>query len=83
MQTIEFTEPEFDKLMERIDKVEMEKDGYIPSEEDVFDYVEKHPEKYYLYLLWYSEHKPKAQTEAEKKTLKKMTKIINNTIKIV
>ena len=66
-----------------LDKVEMEKDGYIPSEEDVFDYIEKHPEKYYLYLLWYSEHKPNPQSEEEKKNLKKITKIINNTIKII
>ena len=79
MQIIELTEAEFDKLMNRLDKVEMEKDGYIPSEEDVFDYIEKHPEKYYLYLLWYSEHKPKPQSEE----LKKITKIINNTIKII
>ena len=42
MQIIELTEAEFDKLMNRLDKVEMEKDGYIPSEEDVFDYIEKH-----------------------------------------
>ena len=39
--------------------------------------------KYYLYLLWYSEHKPKPQSEEEKKNLKKITKIINNTIKII
>ena len=83
MQIIELTEAEFDKLMNRLDKVEMEKDGYIPSEEDVFDYIEKHPEKYYLYLLWYSEHKPKPQNEYEKKILKKITKITNQTIKIV
>lgn len=83
MQIIELTEAEFDKLMNRLDKVEMEKDGYIPSEEDVFDYIEKHPEKCYLYLLWYSEHKPKPQSEEEKKNLKKITKIINNTIKII
>lgn len=74
MQIIELTEAEFDKLMNRLDKVEMEKDGYIPSEEDVFDYIEKHPEKYYLYLLWYSEHKPKPQSEEEKKELKKDNK---------
>lgn len=83
MQIIELTEAEFDKLMNRLDKVEMEKDGYIPSEEDVFDYIEKHPGKYYLYLLWYSEHKPNPQSEEEKKNLKKITKIINNTIKII
>ena len=41
MQIIELTEAEFDKLMNRLDKVEMEKDGYIPSEEDVFDYILK------------------------------------------
>ena len=83
MQIIELTEAEFDKLMNRLDKVEMEKDGYIPSEEDVFDYIEKHPKKYYLYLLWYSEHKPNPQSEEEKKNLKKITKIIINTIKII
>ena len=49
MQIIKLTEAEFDKLMNRLDKVEMEKDGYIPSEEDVFDYIEKHPEKYKKY----------------------------------
>lgn len=76
-------EKEFDDLMNELDKVEMENDGYIPSEEDVFDYIERHPERYYLYLLWYSEHKPKPQTDEEKKILKKVTKIINQTIKVV
>lgn len=83
MRTVEIPEEEFDKLMERLDKIEMDKDDYIPSEDDVFDYIEKHPERYYLYLLWYSEHKPKPQTEEEKKILKRVTKIINNTIVIV
>lgn len=83
MHTIEIPEDEFDKLMERLDKIEMDKDNYIPSEDDIFDYIEKHPERYYLYLLWYSEHKPRPQTEEEKKILKRVTKIINNTIVIV
>ena len=55
MQIIELTEAEFDKLMNRLDKVEMEKDGYIPSEEDVFDYIEKHPEQYYVQSLMNAE----------------------------
>ena len=63
MQYVEIKEQEFDDLVAKLDDVEMEKDNYIPSEEDVFDYIEKHPEKYYLYLLWYSEHKPKPQNE--------------------
>lgn len=83
MQYVEIKEQEFDDLVNKLDDVEMEKDNYIPSEEDVFDYIEKHPEKYYLYLLWYSEHKPKSQNEYEKKILKKITKITNQTIKIV
>lgn len=83
MKCIEMNEKEFDDLMNELDKVEMENDGYIPSEEDVFDYIERHPERYYLYLLWYSEHKPKPQTDEEKKILKKVTKIINQTIKVV
>lgn len=66
--------------MDTINKVPMEEDEYIPSEEDMFYYIEKNPEKYYLYLLWYSEHKPKPKTEEEKKILKRMTKIINKTI---
>lgn len=83
MQYIEITEHDFDALMDKLEKIEMENDGYIPSEEDVFDYIEKNPERYYLYLLWYSEHKPKPQTEEEKKILKKITKITNQTIKIL
>lgn len=83
LKCIEMNEKEFDDLMNELDKVEMENDGYIPSEEDVFDYIERHPERYYLYLLWYSEHKPKPQTDEEKKILKKVTKIINQTIKVV
>lgn len=83
MQYVEIKEQEFDDLVNKLNDVEMEKDNYIPSEEDVFDYIEKHPEKYYLYLLWYSEHKPKPHNEYEKKILKKITKITNQTIKIV
>lgn len=46
MQYVEIKEQEFDDLVNKLDDVEMEKDNYIPSEEDVFDYIEKHPEKY-------------------------------------
>lgn len=83
MEHIEFTDQEFDELMEKINTVKMEKDDYIPSEEDVFDYITRYPERYYLYLLWYSEHKPKPQTEEEKQIIKKITKTINSTIKII
>lgn len=82
MQQIEMKEEEFDDLMDKLNQVEMEKDDYIPSEEDIFDYIEKHPERYYMYLLWYSEHKPVPRTEEEKKLLKKVTKVINQAIKI-
>lgn len=41
MQHIEITEHDFDALMDKLEKIEMENDGYIPSEEDVFDYIEK------------------------------------------
>ena len=37
MQQIEITEHDFDALMDKLEKIEMENDGYIPSEEDVFD----------------------------------------------
>ena len=40
-----------------------------------FDYIEKHPERYYLYLLWFSEHKPKPQTNEERQVLKRISKI--------
>lgn len=83
MQFVEIKEDEFDALMDKLDQVEMDDDKYIPSEEDVFDYIEKHPDKYYLFLLWYSEHKPKPHTEEEKKILKQVTKITNQTVKIV
>ena len=83
MQCVEIKEDEFDELMDKLNNVKMEKDNYRPSEEDTFDYIERHPERYYLYLLWYSEHKPKPQTEEEKKILKRVTKITNQTVKIV
>ena len=83
MQCVEIKDDKFDELMDKLNNVEMEKDNYIPSEEDTFDYIERHPERYYLYLLWYSEHKPKPQTEEEKKILKRVTKITNQTVKIV
>lgn len=83
MKHIEFTDEEFDELMEKINTVKMENDDYIPSEEDVFDYITRYPERYYLYLLWYSEHKPKPQTEEEKQIIKTIIKTINNTVQIV
>ena len=39
MQYVEIKEQEFDDLVNKLDDVEMEKDNYIPSEEDVFDYM--------------------------------------------
>ena len=83
MQQIKITESAFDALMNTLDMVEMEKDNQIPSDEDTFDYIEKHPERYYLYLLWFSEHKPKPQTNEERQVLKRISKIINNTILII
>lgn len=83
MQNIKLTIDEFDALMESINSVKMEDDGYIPSLDDVLYYIEKHPERYYLYLLWYSEHKPKPKNDKEKSILKRITKIINNTVEII
>ena len=77
------TEQKFDEMMEDINKVILEEDGYIPSEDDILDYIEKKPEKYYQYLLWYSEHKPKPKTEEEKQRLKRINAIINRTVEIV
>lgn len=82
MHSIEFKVDEFDALMDEINKVEMEEDDYIPSSDDVLDYIEKYPERYYMYLLWYSEHRPKPKNEEEKRILKRITKIINNAIKV-
>lgn len=83
MQEIKITMSDFDDLMETLEEIEMEDDGYIPSEDDLMNYIEKHSERYYLYLLWYSEHKPIPQNEEEKKILKRITSIINRTIHIV
>lgn len=83
MQKIQIREEDFDRLMEMLSSIKMEDDDYIPSEEDIFDYIERFPERYYLYLLWYSEHRPKPKNEEERKNLKKIIKIINNTIEIV
>lgn len=80
MKEVTIEEQKFDDLMSKINQVTMEKDNYIPSEEDIFNYIEKYPEKYYLYLLWFSEHKPQPQTEAEKAALKQISKIINTTV---
>lgn len=80
MSSIEFSVNEFEELMNDISKVDMDEDEYIPSIDDVLDYVEKHPERYYKYLLWFSEHKPQPKTEEEKTILKRITKIINNTV---
>ncbi len=83
MEKVKFTVNEFDSLMDIINSIEMENDRYIPSLDDLLYYIEKHPERYYLYLLWYSEHKPKPKNEKEKSILKRISKIINNTIEII
>lgn len=83
MSKVTMTDTEFDELMETLNSVDMEADNYIPSDDDFFDYIEKHPERYYKYLLWYSEHKPIPTNEKEKEILKKITKIINNTVEII
>lgn len=82
MKKIVFTVEEFDKLMDELEEVQFDDDEYIPSMDDVLDYIEKYTERYYLYLLWYSEHKPKPKTEEEKRILKRITKIINNVIDV-
>lgn len=76
------TEDEFDQILETADNVRMPNDRYIPSEEEIFSYIWKCPEKYYRYLIWYSEHRPEPHTEEEKKRLKNITKIINRSILI-
>lgn len=80
---ITMTINEFDALMERLEKIEMEHDGYIPSESELEDYVEKHADRYYLYLLWYSVHKPVPRNADEKQRLKRLTAAINKAVKIV
>ena len=83
MEGVTLTEEEFDNLSDLVSKVHMSDDGYIPSEMDLFDFIEKHPERYYKYLLWFSEHRPKALTEEERNRIKQIIKITNKAIKIV
>lgn len=80
---VTLSENEFNAIMEKLESIQMDEDGYIPTEAEIDDYIEPHPERYYLYLLWFSEHKPRPKTEEEKKRLKKITTIINHTIKII
>jgi len=79
---ITINEQTFDDILDRTERVQMDKDDYIPSEEEIDNYIEPHPERYYIYLLWFSEHKPKPQTEEEKKRIKRIITIINHTIQI-
>lgn len=80
---INIKESEFDALMEKLSTITMENDGYIPTEEEIFDYIDRYPDRYYLYLLWFSEHKPKPKNEEEKNNLKIIARITNKTINII
>ena len=64
---VTLSENEFNAIMEKLESIQMDEDGYIPTEAEIDDYIEPHPERYYLYLLWFSEHKPRPKTEEEKK----------------
>lgn len=75
-------ESEFDKLMGTLDKIQIE-GKYIPSEVDLYDFIIRNPEKYALFLLWYSEHHPEPQTDEERKILKRINKITNKVIQII
>lgn len=83
METVTLSDEKFDEISSLIEAVHMPEDGYVPSEMDMFDYVESHPEKYYKYLLWFCEHKPETESEEKKKRIKEIVKITNRTIKLV
>lgn len=82
MNHIILEEERFEELSNILEQIKLDDDEYIPSDEDILDYIQEHPEKYYLYLLWYSENKPKPESETEKKQLKKVIKAINRAIQI-
>lgn len=80
---VKMTIDEFDSLMDTLEQMEMDDGGYIPSDEELTDYVEKHTDRYYLYLLWYSAHKPEPKNADEKRRLKRLTTAINNAVEIL
>lgn len=82
MSKVKIGEEEFERMSEIMDCVEMPDDDYIPSEEDIFNYIWRCPDKYMKYLIWFSEHRPQARSEDEKSRLKEISKITNSSIVI-
>ena len=56
----------FDNLDKLTDVLEQINTGaeYIPTDDDIYNYVQKDPEKYAVYLLYISTNRPKAKTKA-------------------
>lgn len=74
----------FDNLDKLTDALEQIDTGinYIPTDDDIYNYLQKDPEKYAVYLLYLSTNRPKTETEDEKKRIKKIITLTNSTIKI-
>ena len=75
-------EQDFERLMETLDRIHIDT-RYIPSEAELFYCIRQNPEKYALYLLWFSEHHPEPKTEKERDILRQINKITNHIIEIV
>ena len=76
------TEQEFEEIEKNFQKIKLAQ-NYIPSREDFIYFIEANPEKYTLFLLWYSEHHPVAKNIEEKEILRRINKVTNKTIQIV
>lgn len=74
----------FDNLDKLTDVLEQINTGaeYIPTDDDIYNYIQRDPEKYAVYLLYISTNRPKAKTKAEKERLKRVIALTNSVIKI-
>ena len=70
-----------DKLTEALEQIDTGM-NYIPTDDDIYEYIQPNPEKYAIYLLYISTNRPDAKTKDEKRRLKEIIRIANSTITV-
>ena len=82
-KNIMMTFDEYDQLVERLESISYNPEGYFPTIEEIKKYLEPNFLENYKYMIWLTECNLKPETDEEKASYTYLNKILNKHIKLI
>lgn len=82
-ENIMMTFDEYDQLVERLESISYNPEGYFPTIEEIKKYLEPNFLENYKYMIWLTECNLKPETDEEKASYNYLNKILNKHIKLI